>query len=148
MREWPEQTKQGAEQATVKHGIWYPFDKITVPGAALAEPGARRRWIRDAAGSNPAALEREQPQRPSQGLKKRTAERAILQRLMEIMVPDAPLIKSEAWDRCEKEVPGAYLEAFKKAWKLLPSERKRGRGKHGPRALNVRETFETKPLKI
>jgi hypothetical protein len=44
------------------------------------------------------------------------------------------LTKGEALDRCSVEVPNAYPEAFKRAWAQLEPSRKRGRGKHGPRA--------------
>jgi hypothetical protein len=76
------------------------------------------------------------------GRKRKTAAafRAILQHLRKISTPQAPLTQSEAKQRCMAEVPGAYAEAFKKAWANLEPAYKRGRGKHGPRALTLRET--------
>lgn len=59
---------------------------------------------------------------------------AILRHLRVISTPERPLTKAEALDRCLAEVRNAYPEAFKKAWAQLESSRKRGRGKHGPRA--------------
>jgi hypothetical protein len=59
---------------------------------------------------------------------------AMLHHLREIMIPEAPLTKREALQRCMVEVPNAYPEAFKRAWARLDPTRKRARGKHGPRA--------------
>jgi hypothetical protein len=59
---------------------------------------------------------------------------AILRHLNEISTLERPLTKPEARDRCLAEVPNAYPEAFKRAWARLDPSRKRGRGKHGPRA--------------
>lgn len=59
---------------------------------------------------------------------------AILRHLREISTSEHPLTKPEALERCLAEVPNAYPEAFKRAWPRLESARKRGRGKHGPRA--------------
>jgi hypothetical protein len=59
---------------------------------------------------------------------------AMLHYLREIMIPEAPLTKREALERCTAEVPNAYPEAFKRAWAKLDSSCKRTRGKHGRRA--------------
>jgi hypothetical protein len=59
---------------------------------------------------------------------------AMLQYLRKIMIPEAPLTKREALQRCMVEVPNAYPEAFKRAWAGLDPSYKRARGKHGPRA--------------
>ena len=59
---------------------------------------------------------------------------AMLRHLREISTPERPLIKLQALERCLAEVPYAYPEAFKRAWSQLEAARKRGRGKHGPRA--------------
>lgn len=74
------------------------------------------------------------PPQSSHAAKTAAAEHAIVEHLRKLMRPEAPLTKPEAKARCLDEVPGAYPEAFEKAWKKLPPERKRGRGKHGPRA--------------
>jgi hypothetical protein len=58
---------------------------------------------------------------------------AIRRRLQEIMLPEHPLTKLEAQQRCMAEVANAYPAAFKKAWIELDQSCKRGRGKHGPR---------------
>ena len=57
----------------------------------------------------------------------------ILHRLQEIMKPEAPLTKAEAWERCLAEVPRAYPAGLEKAWAKLDPSCKRGRGKHGRR---------------
>jgi hypothetical protein len=62
------------------------------------------------------------------------ATAAILRYLAEISTPEAPLTKAKACERCLAEVPNAYFAAFEKAWRQLEPSRKRGRGKHGPRA--------------
>jgi hypothetical protein len=59
---------------------------------------------------------------------------AVLHYLREIMIPEAPLTKREALQRCMVEVPNAYPEAFKRAWAKLDPSCKRARGKHGLRA--------------
>ncbi len=55
----------------------------------------------------------------------------ILRHLSRIMPPDAPLTKEKAKTRCLGEVPGAYPEAFERAWQDFPMERKRRIGQHG-----------------
>jgi hypothetical protein len=68
---------------------------------------------------------------PARNLKPASVSTAILHRLQEIMKPEAPLTKGEAWERCLAEVPRAYPAAFEKAWAKLDPSCKRGRGKHG-----------------
>jgi len=74
------------------------------------------------------------PPRAGRVVKTAAAELAILEHLQRVMPPEAPLTKETAWARCQKEVRGAYKEAFERAWKRLPADRKRARGQHGPRA--------------
>jgi hypothetical protein len=71
---------------------------------------------------------------PARNTKTAAVPAAILRHLREIMIPEAPLTKSEAQRRCMTEVPNAYPAAFKKAWMRLEPFLKRGRGKHGSRA--------------
>ena len=59
---------------------------------------------------------------------------AVLEHLRRISTPEAPLMRAHARQRCLEEVPNAYPAAFKRAWKQLEPARKRGVGKHGPRA--------------
>jgi hypothetical protein len=68
---------------------------------------------------------------PARNTKTAAVSGAILRHLRQISTPQAPLTKREAQQRCMAEVPNAYLE---KAWAKLEASRKRGRGKHGPRA--------------
>jgi len=70
---------------------------------------------------------------PARKLKPASVSTAILHRLQEIMKPEAPLTKAEAWGRCLAEVPKAYPAGFEKAWAKLDPSCKRGRGKHGRR---------------
>jgi hypothetical protein len=70
---------------------------------------------------------------PARDLKPAPVSTAILDRLQEIMKPEAPLTKVEARERCLTEVPKAYPAAFEKAWAKLDPSCKRGRGKHGRR---------------
>ena len=76
---------------------------------------------------------REWPPANLPGGRKAAAEHTMLRYLMNVEIVGAPLTKDEAWTRCKDDVPGAYPEAFKKAWKRLPPELKRGRGEHGPK---------------
>jgi len=79
---------------------------------------------------------------PARKLKPASVSNAILHRLQEIMKPEAPLTKAEAWGRCLAEVPKAYPAGFEKAWAKLDPSCKRGRGKHGrKREFPERETF-------
>jgi hypothetical protein len=71
---------------------------------------------------------------PAQNTKTAAVFGAILRHLRQITTPAAPLTKLEAQQRCMREVPNAYPEAFKKAWADLDPSYKRGRGEHGPRA--------------
>jgi hypothetical protein len=59
---------------------------------------------------------------------------AVLRHLREITTAERPLTRDEATTRCLTEVPNAYPEAVRKAWAQLEPSRKRGRGKHGPKA--------------
>jgi hypothetical protein len=70
---------------------------------------------------------------PARNTKTAAVSGAILRRLQEIMLPEAPLTKFEAQQRCMAEVTNAYPAAFKKAWAELDPSRKRERGKHGSR---------------
>ena len=71
---------------------------------------------------------------PSRNTKTAAVSVVILRYLRESMTSEAPLTKCDAQRRCLAEVPNAYPGAFKKAWAELEPSRKRGRGKHGPRA--------------
>ena len=71
---------------------------------------------------------------PARNTKTAAVSAAILRHLRKIMVPEAPLTKLEARQRCMAKVDNAYPEAFKKAWAELEPSFKRGRGKHGSRA--------------
>lgn len=64
-------------------------------------------------------------------------DRAITAHLWQVMSPESPLTKHEAFKSCKNAVPGFYRGAFERAWKYFPVERKKGRGKHGPRVLKV-----------
>jgi hypothetical protein len=64
-------------------------------------------------------------------------ERAITAHLFEVMSPESPLTKQQAFESCEKAVPGFYPEAFERAWQQFPRNLKRGPGKHGLRRLDV-----------
>ena len=70
---------------------------------------------------------------PARTTRTAAVSRAILRRLQEIMLPEAPLTKPVAQKQCMAEVPNAYPAAFNKAWAALDPSLKRGRGKHGPR---------------
>jgi hypothetical protein len=70
---------------------------------------------------------------PARDQKQATVSNAILDRLQEIMKPEAPLTKVEARRRCLAEVAKTYPAAFEKAWAKLDASCKRGRGKHGRR---------------
>jgi len=70
---------------------------------------------------------------PARNAKTAAVSGAILRHLRKIMIPESPLTKLEAHQRCLAEVPNAYPEAFNKAWAKLEASYKRGRGKHGPR---------------
>jgi hypothetical protein len=70
---------------------------------------------------------------PARNTKTAAVSGAVLQHLRRISIPEAPLTKREAQQRCMTEVPSAYAGAFKKAWGQLESSHKRGAGKHGPR---------------
>jgi hypothetical protein len=70
---------------------------------------------------------------PGRNTKTATVTGTIRRRLHEIMLPEAPLTKFEAQQRCIAEVANAYPAAFEKAWAELDPSLKRGRGKHGPR---------------
>ena len=71
---------------------------------------------------------------PARNTKTAAVSAVILCHRRKIMIPEAPLTKSEAQRRCMAEVPNAYPGAFKKAWIQLEPSLKRGRGKHGSRA--------------
>ena len=70
---------------------------------------------------------------PGRNIKTAAVSGAILRHLREIMLPEAPLTKPVARERCMAEVPNAYPAAFNKAWTALDPSLKRGRGKHGSR---------------
>jgi hypothetical protein len=70
---------------------------------------------------------------PSRGRKTSAATKAILCHLRKISTEEHPLTKAVALDRCLAEVPGAYPEAFRRAWRSLEPTQKRHRGQHGPR---------------
>jgi hypothetical protein len=72
---------------------------------------------------------------PARNTKTAAVGGAILRHLRQIMIPEAPLTKVEAQQRCLADVPGAYPGAFKEAWSELEPSRKRGRGKHGRRRI-------------
>lgn len=58
-------------------------------------------------------------------------KRRIYARLLEITA-NGPLKRDDAFEKCE-DVPGSSVRTFGAAWKELPSNRKFGPGKHGPR---------------
>jgi hypothetical protein len=70
---------------------------------------------------------------PARRTKTAAVSTAILRHLTKIMIPEAPLTKAEARQRCLTEIADFYPAAFAAAWAKLDPSFKRGRGKHGPR---------------
>lgn len=95
-------------------------------------------WSRnrqEAVGTSPSFSRADVVRAWPERLKKTAAvSAAILRHLREISTAERPLTRNEASARFLAEVPNAYPEAFRTAWAQLEPSRKRGRGKHGPRA--------------
>jgi len=79
---------------------------------------------------------------PARKKKNAAVSDAILRHLQAISTPAPSLTKADALRRCLVEVPDAYPEAFNKAWAILDSSRKRGRGGSRPRGAVSHRTCE------
>jgi hypothetical protein len=126
--------ENGVERIPVSAGEANDLElRITEDGRAPVVAWSRTR--QDKAGVSPSFPRSDVLRAWPERLRKTAAVTgAILRHLREISTAERPLTRDEATTRCLTEVPNAYPEAVRRAWAQLEPSRKRGRGKHGPKA--------------